>query len=220
MATDRERMLAAIHAVQHFHRVGHQSLIRRPGKAGYASGELETEAANIRMNADTLRKARAFAHPVTGYSTSELKKFCQAIRLNWTNFIRRKSAVGPTHVILLMSVPKAQGVRARVQAKMFRGGWSTSLLQVELRRLFGRRRQGGRKADVGSTVAEVLMRIDVQRETWLRMYSELERRDKEGTSAGLKELPPAYRSAISRITHELRRIGIEVAGNLKRDDRK
>jgi hypothetical protein len=219
MVRDRERMLATVHAIQQFHQVGLESLRRRPGKAGYASGELETEAVNIRMNADTLRKARAFAHPVTGYSTSELKKFCQAIRLNWTNFISRNSAVGPTHVILLMGVPKYRGERARMQAKMLKDGWSTSELQSEIHKAFGRRRQGGRKADLGASVEDVLVRLDQHRETWLRMHAELVQRDERGHPAGVKALPPAIRSTLARITVEMHKISDVIARQLKHSHR-
>ena len=215
MARDHERMLAAVHTIQQFHHVGLESLRRRPGKAAYASGELDTEAVNSRMNADTLRKARAFAHPVSGYSTSELKKFCQEIRLNWINFATRNSAVGPTHVILLMSVAKHQGERARMQAKMLKHGWSTSELQSEILKAFGRRRQGGRRIDLGASVEDVLVRLDQHRETWMRLHAELVRRDESGHPAGEKALPPGIRPALARVTLELHKIGDVIATHLK-----
>lgn len=173
----------------------------------------------VGMNADTVRKARTFANPTTGYSTSELKTFCDAIRLNWSHFTDRNSAVGPTHVILLLSVPKSRGERARMQAKMLKDGWSTSELQSEIHKSFGRRRHGGRKAVLGTSVEDLLVRLDQHRETWMRMHAELVQRDERGHPAGEKALPPAIRSTLARITVEMRKISDVIARQLKHSHR-
>lgn len=185
--------------IREFHRIGRKSLKDRPGRGGYAAGEIAKEAEKYALNPDTLRKARAFAEAREGYTAAEVDELCASIRTYWDNFTANGATIGRTHVIRLLNIPKAKGQRASVQKRMFMEGWSTAALESEILRRFGRRKGGGRKADLGSTLRELLVRLDRHCETWLRFHDQLVKRQKLGERPSLVELPP-IRSAVDVVT--------------------
>jgi hypothetical protein len=147
------------------------------------------EALKYGLNEDTLRKARTFADENNGYTVAEVDELCSSIRTCWDNFSENGAAIGRTHILRLINVPKARGQRASVQAKLFENGWSTAALESEIRRRFGRRKRGGRRAAIGTNLQELFGHLDVQCEAWLRLDGQLSRRQEAGEKPSFKDLP-------------------------------
>jgi hypothetical protein len=184
VSTQARQVAAAVRAVRDLYTVGRQSLAARPGRGPYGERAAEDEARRAGLHPDTLRKARAFADPVTGgYTPGELDELCRAVRVSWETFTARGARFGRTHVLRLLGVPKAGGRRAAVQRAMFACGWSTAELEAAIarrqrrrREAEGRRRAGGRRPGVGDDRRGLLARLGVLCESWRRLADELTRR--------------------------------------------
>jgi hypothetical protein len=153
MANKRDRVAEVLRAIREFHALGCRSRVARPGRGPHGNGATEAEAKREGVNADHLRKARAFADPQTGYTRSELDALCRTVRVNFDTFDERGTRFGVAHVMRLLSVPKEDGERDEVQAELFAGGWSTAELDAEILRRYGRRRNGvgGSASAVGTS---------------------------------------------------------------------
>jgi hypothetical protein len=162
-------------AVRNLYTVGRQSLAARPGRGPYRKRAAEDEAGLAGLHPDTLRKARVFADPVTGYTPAELDELCRAVQASWTNFTDRGARFGRTHVLRLLGV-KAGRRRATVQRAMFACGWSTAELEAAIARR-PRRGAGGRRPRVGKDRRGLLARLDVLCGSWQRLADELARRE-------------------------------------------
>jgi hypothetical protein len=193
-----------IQVVRDFYRIGVESLRERPKRGGYAAGETEREARKHGMNPDTLRKARTFADPSVGYSATEVDELCESIAASWDNFVANGANIGRTHIIRLLGVQKARGKRDSIQNLMFRRGWSTAELEGEIRRRFGRRKRGGRRADIGRNLHELIGHLDSQCEAWLRLDGQLASRQEEGVRPTFKDLSPPVCSLVNQITKGMR----------------
>lgn len=167
----------AVRAIRKFHALGRR-LPKKPAHAGtYGKKVMEAAAGRTGVNPDTLRKARVFADPAAGYSRAELDALCRLIGSvqpgqGETEAGKRKRWVfRPTHVIRLLGVPK--GLRAGLQTRAVRGGWSTARLEAEIARLFGPRSRGGRKPAEAPTVDDWLAQAERLCETWRRWAGRL-----------------------------------------------
>jgi hypothetical protein len=176
------RRLAA--GIRSFHALGTRL---RAGleRAGYGDGYFDAQAkkGTRYRNADTLRKAAAFADPGTGYDPGELDALLDQVRRHHHRFARRGTRFGLTHLVRLLSVPKAG--RAGLQKRCLAGGWGTAELEAAIRARFGRpRRRGGRRPHVPNDRAGVLVRVHALCLALERWHAELAGRPRSGRVAG------------------------------------
>jgi hypothetical protein len=206
MQTERNQVGKALRAIREFYRVGLRSLKQRTGRGGYASGDAEAEGRRTGLNSDTLRKARSFADPDSGYTATEVAELCKDAREHFHNFTDRGATFGRTHVIRLLRAPKAGGHRARLQRSMFERGWSTAELEDAIRQQFGRRRLGGRRRRIGAGGQGGLTQLEGLCESWLRFHQEMSRRHQDNERPSLLDLPPSIRIKLTRATAAVRRV--------------
>ncbi len=162
--TRRQQVAAAVKAVRAFHELGRSLPARASHKDGYGQGTVTVEAEKHGLNPDTVRKARQFADPVSGYTVSEVNALCRSIRDVQEE--QDGAVFGRTHLIRLLSVPKKQ--RAKVQTLAIENGWSTAELEAHIAARFGSRRDGGRKRRVPSDLSGVLVQLEGLCEGWRR----------------------------------------------------
>jgi hypothetical protein len=98
VSTQAQQVTAAIRAVRDLYTVGRQSLAARPGRGPCGRRAAEDEARRAGLLPDTLRKARVFADPVTGYTPAELADLCRAVRASWERFTAKHVAGVVCHV--------------------------------------------------------------------------------------------------------------------------
>jgi hypothetical protein len=192
----------AVRAIRDFHAVGRGLPPKGKFKDSYGEGVVATEAAAKGINEDTIRKARAFADPVAGYSAAELNELCDLIEVVQTGQTEKGMGVfRPTHVIRLLSVsPKSR--RKELQERAIRQGWSTARLEAEIARRYGTRRAGGRKPARARTLDDWLAQTEKLCETWRRWDAALEKTDTSGR-VGQSEVPAdvfqALRAATAKV---------------------
>jgi len=160
------------------------------------------------MSGEYLRKARQFGDPAKGYDRAELRVLCQAIRNNVATFTSRGTTFGTSHVIRLVSVPKSAGKRAQLQSLTLAGGWSIDELDAEIRRRFGRRRQGGRRRREVTDRRGLLVQAELVTRSWLRRFDQVNEQEstKRGKSTLLDRLPEPLRKAIQTAARALAEI--------------
>ena len=210
MPTKREAIAEVVRVVREFHQIGLQSLRDRPRSGEKVAGAVAMEAQKYGLNEDTLRKARTFADPEIGYTAVEVDELCVAIKKHWDSFTTNGATIGRTHIIRLLAVPRVDGQRASVQAAMFKSGWSTSQLEGEIHRRLGRRKRGGRRADLGTNLPDLLGHLDLQCEAWLRLDDQLVRRQEEGAQSSFKDLPQRICSLVAIVTRGMRKLRREI----------
>ena len=119
----------------------------------YQQDVLGVTGERLGVHSETVRQARQFADPESGYTQAEVEELCRAIR-----DIQSESEAGgvfsKTHVVRILTIPKA--TRAKFQMEAIRGGWSTNRLESEISSRFGSRRQGGRKREIPREAAGLL----------------------------------------------------------------
>lgn len=162
--TRRQQVAAAVKAIRAFHELGRSLPAKASHKEGYGQGTVTVEAEKHGLNPDTVRKARQFADPVSGYTVSELNALCRSIREVQQE--QDGAVFGRTHLIRLLSVPKKQ--RAKVQSLAIESGWSTAELEAHIAARFGSRRDGGRKRRVPSDLQGALVQLEGLCEGWRR----------------------------------------------------
>lgn len=162
--TRRAQVASAVKAIRAFHELGRTLPAKAPHKDGYGHGTVATEAEKHDLNPDTIRKARQFADPVSGYTVAEVNALCRSIRDVQTD--QGGPIFGRTHLIRLLSVPKKE--REKVQQSAIAHGWSTAELEAHIATRFGSRRDGGRKRRVPADVLGVLVQLEGLCEGWRR----------------------------------------------------
>lgn len=162
--TRRQQVAATVKAIRAFHELGRSLPAKQSHKDGYGQGTVTVEAEKHHLNPDTVRKARQFADPVSGYTAAEVNALCRSIREVQEE--QDGAIFGRTHLIRLLSVPKKQ--RAKVQAAAIENGWSTAELEAHIASRFGSRRDGGRKRRVPSDLPGVLVQLEGLCEGWRR----------------------------------------------------
>lgn len=78
--SNHEKVETAIKKIEEFHALGLSLPKKLSHKEVYRRQIIEHEGEQLRVNQDTLRKARGFADPVEGYTTEELNDLCDLIR--------------------------------------------------------------------------------------------------------------------------------------------
>jgi hypothetical protein len=153
-----------------------------------------------RRNRDTWYKLRAFAHPVSGYSTEGLEELCTQCRENNVPW-------GVKHVIVIVRLPKDGGLRARVQREAMKKQWGANELDRAVRKRIYRRRKGGRRRPIGKDEREVLLNVETLIESWNRWYYDLARKPAPGERrTWLKKLSRKTRTAIEQSNIELMKL--------------
>ncbi|HUQ68695.1 MAG TPA: hypothetical protein VM165_04180 [Planctomycetaceae bacterium] len=131
---------------------------RLPGPDESSALWYETEGFT---NDDSARKVRQFVDPKRGYTEKELGRLIRLCE-------KHERALGSSFVIRLLSVPKENHIRRRLESQLIREGWSMLRLNQELLSLFGRRRRGGEKRQVPADVSGMLSQLDQMALNWLR----------------------------------------------------
>ena len=204
-----------IDEIKRFHRLGAKSRHARPEAGKYGTAAIKAESERHALNPDTMRKARAFADPDTGYDRDDLALLLAAVRASAARFRERGRAFGRSHLIRLLSVPKARGRRRKLQAKLFANAWSVAELDTAIKARFGTRRQGGRRRRIEGDLPGLLAQIDGLCEGWMRMMAELERRMEEDGALSTLDLPERVRGCVGRVTKPLAATRDSIAEHLK-----
>jgi len=120
------------------------------------------------------------------------------VKNHFDKFSARGAVFGVSHTIRLLSLPKVDGEKGRkqVQKRLFAAGWSVAELDAEIRRLYGRRRQGGRQKRVGGG-GELLGQLEEFCETWRRWYARINPGEGEADQP-INKLPAGVRDAVTR----------------------
>ena len=214
MPTLQARIDAVVREVRKFHTIGVRSLRNRPGRGALGEGSINKEAASRGVGIDYLRKARVFANLESGYSPNELEALCQAIHSGFKKFVVRGTAFGVSHVIRLLSIPKTNRVRARLQTRTFAKGWSVGELDDEIRTTFGRRRKGGRPRHVGDG-GDLLVQLEAFCESWRRWHVRLQGKNEANRQrTPLDDLPAEIREVVLRTAHAITKLHAVVKSSL------
>ena len=214
MSAIREQINQVVRELRAFHDLGKQSLTARPGRAPHGSGTTDTEAEDRRINANFLRKARGFADPKTGYNRQELDALCRAVRDHFETFLDRGAAFGVSFILRLVTIPKANGERDRIQRRLFSSGWSTAEFDAEIRRRYGRRRQGGRQKRVG-VGNELLGQLEAFCASWSRWYMRIDPKDGDAGEQPINKLPVGVRDVVTRTANAIARLQKAIEEALK-----
>ena len=166
MSPNRNRVTAAIKTIREFHALGRSLPKKTSHKDGYGAGMVDAEARKRGVNPDTVRKARQFADPVTGYSREELVKLCLVLREVQTTQDRSKASFTRSHIVRLLSVQKRE--RAELQNEAILNGWSTAELDSQIATRYGIRRDGGRRRRIPADETGRLANLEQMCESWRR----------------------------------------------------
>jgi hypothetical protein len=202
MAVSRSAQVQqAVKDICEFHALGCRLPKKDEFKATYAKHVVEDLARKEQKNEDTIRKARALADPVAGYSPAELGELCRLIekvQSGLTEDDKDKYVFRPSHLIRLLSVrPKRR--RRALQERAIRGGWSKSRLEAEIAQRFGTRRTGGRKPAPAETLETWLAQTEGLCETWRRWNAVLDAPDAKDR-ATRQDLPSGVSRAFRATT--------------------
>jgi hypothetical protein len=212
--TRRQQVAAAVKAVRAFHELGRSLPVIASHKNGYGQGTVTAEAEKYGLNPDTVRKARRFADPVSGYTVAEVNTLCRSIREVQEE--QDGAVFGRTHLIRLLSVPKKQ--RAKVQTLAIENGWSTAELEAHIAARFGSRRDGGRKRRVPSDLPGVLVQLEGLCEGWRRWAEAVVGDDSDRKQRGVPkrvELPADLLESVLTATRAIADLHDEVNGELQ-----
>ena len=200
-ATGR-RVEAGIRRLRAFHDAGRHSLKEHPDRLPFGRAKRLAKSAGI-TSADTLAKARRFADPQLGYDTDQLKRLRERCR-------KAGFALGISHVILLLSVPRRQ--RDSLERQAIQGRWSFRELRRAIRQrvpvrpshsMVGRRPKRPRNS---SETYAMLAGYALQ---WRRFMEMLELPPADARKAQatiLDELTPSCRSAIEDASEAIQRL--------------
>jgi hypothetical protein len=212
--TRRQQVAAAVKAIRAFHELGRSLPVKASHKDGYGQGTVTVEAEKHGLNPDTVRKARQFADPVSGYTVAEVNALCRSIR----DVQEEQDGLvfGRTHLIRLLSVPKKQ--RGKVQASAIENGWSTAELEAHIASRFGSRRDGGRKRRVPSDLPGVLVQLECLCEGWRRWAEAVvgdESDDQQRQVRKRLELPAGLLESVRAATRAIADLHDDVNGELQ-----
>lgn len=196
-----------IHQVRAFHALGRKSLERCPERGEYAKGQIDAEAKARKVNADTLRKARAFASLYREPELDELFGLC------------RKHGFAPSKSLILRLVTLPYGKQRRaLQREAVAGHWTMSRFDQELGARYGARRSGGRIKAIPTDKTGLLAQIEMMCEEWKRWYAALKREPKVGAKkARERDLPPRIKQKVQDVLKQLDDLQWSVGNALNRE---
>lgn len=188
----------AIEKLQRFHELGSAAPRHREN---FGEGKLVRQAEELRINADTLRKGRAFADPEKGYSRAELKQLIRQLQSH--DYVNPNWKFGISHMIRLISVPKDGGHRLSLQQELITKEWSCAQLDDVIRQRYKLRDVGGRRRRVPEDSAGLLTQVAKECDRWNRWFLSLKRDD---NTPPLSRLPRSVKSQIRQITELISRL--------------
>jgi hypothetical protein len=212
--TRRQQVAAAVKAIREIHELGRSLPAKQSHRDGYGQGTVTVEAEKHGLNPDTVRKARQFADPVSGYTGAEVNALCRSIREVQEE--QEGAVFGHTHLIRLLSVPKKQ--RGKVQTAAIENGWSTAELEAHIATRFGSRRDGGRKRRVPSDLPGVLVQLEGLCEGWRRWAEAVIPDDGDAPQRQVRkrvELPAGLLTSVLAATKAIADLHDEVNGELQ-----
>jgi hypothetical protein len=196
MASTASEVKKSISDLRLFHRCGSFILRRAEGSTERPSAAVQQEL--DRRNPDTLYKFRNFADPTKGYTPKELHELC-------TQCQEHSRVWGVKHIIVILRVAKEGRQRNRMQLQALKKGWGANRLEAEIRRQYGRRRQGGRKRPIMKSEVDVLFQFERLCDSWLRLFRDLDCEfDREEERIGSVKLSPNSRTAIKQASLAVR----------------
>lgn len=184
-------VLLAIQEIEDFHKLGTPLTNER----AYGERRIANLADDLGINEDTLRKARAFADKLDGYSRQDLRELIKYLKTH--QYRNPKWKFGRTHIIRLISVPKVQGQRDRLQGQVIDNEWTCSQLDNEIRRLYPARKSGGRHRRVPTDPDGLLTQVEHECDRWKRWCNSLRRESKGKIPAD--ELPAEVQTKLGQI---------------------
>ena len=172
--------------------LGKKILKACPTEGTYGKKLIEEQAAKYKLNPDLARKARQMADAVNGYTKEELDTL-------FALCLEHGYVLGVSVVHKFVSVPKAEGQRIEFQEEAIQGHWTRARIAAELRRRFGTRRQGGRKAKIPEDRQGFLLAVEDWAHHAALMAKQLAESVKRSTTVpnAAKQLKPIY-SALKR----------------------
>jgi hypothetical protein len=196
-----------IRKVRAFHQLGQQSLTRYPERSEYAKGQIDAQAKAKKINADTLRKARAFASQYGKPDLDELFSLC------------RKHCFAPnTSLILRLVTLPIKKERRALQREAIVGHWTITRLNRELAARYGARRLGGRLRAIPPDKVGLLAQLETMCEEWKRWYAALQRNPKPGAKkASERDLPPQLRKKVQAVLKQIEDLQLSVGHELMRE---
>jgi hypothetical protein len=206
-----DNVRSALAKLQAFYALGRRSLKERPaGRAAHGTRENEQEARRRGVTPYMLRKARVFADSVRGYAPGELRELRALCRQHQTAF-------GPSHVIALVSIPKAKGQRSAIQQKAIEQGWSRHRLDAEIATRFGTRGEGGRRPIITRRPEDLYAWLDSWCESWRRWHEVLTGDRDPGAKPQLTpdDLPKRLRQLIDDVNRAVWQLHQAVAAELR-----
>ena len=188
-----------------FYEAGHRSLKDYPERMAYGVLKKFTDNGQIGQ-AEQQRKARAFAHPKSGYTKAEMQSLISRCE-------REGFAIGLSHIIRLLSIPKGAD-RTALQNAAIDGHWSPRRLDAEIRRSQGKKQKPGvgRRTRPPADTNEALYRLSRQCEQWRRLSSVLLPVEKTAS----KLLPQALSGSLHAVSHQIAEFSSQVDRRLKR----
>lgn len=197
----KPHVLQAIQEIEDFYEVGNDPLLT--GRA-YGQRRIAKLADDLKMNEDTLRKARAFADKLHGYSRHDLRRLIDYLKSHQYRDVKWK--FGRTHIIRLISVPKSQDRRDSLQRKVIDNEWTCSQLDDEIRRLYPARKSGGRRRRVPTDASGLLVQVEHECDRWKRWCASLRTESKGKVPADA--LPVEVHSKLGQIEKLVKKLQI------------
>lgn len=173
-----------------------------PRETEYGGGEVASAAKKLGINADTLRKCRAFADPDRGYTPQELDELFGQLEAH--NYGDGTWAFSTTHMIRLISIPKAGSARRQLQDLVVEEELSCAQLDDEIRKRYPPRRKGGRRRHVPEERSALLRQVALECDRWERWLRSLSR-VKAGKSS-MELLPKETQMQLKRTTKLIQKL--------------
>jgi hypothetical protein len=185
-----------------FYNRGLASVKQHP-RNGNVYGMIAASAAEAGDSGELLRKARIFADKDDGYSRSEFERLLKSCD-------RGGHALGLSHIVRLLSLPKARGKRRAMQDAAIENRWSRRRLDAEIASLYGNRAKNavGKKAAKPDTVEVALYRIARQCEQWRRLCLAL-------AEAGELRIPEPIKGKLASVTRAFKALQEELPERMK-----
>ncbi len=198
-------MLAAIQAIRDFYQIGASSLKTQTKRMAY--GRMNAEAANVGLSEEMLRKARKFASPRDGgFTKAQMEQLCKQC-------VKHGFAIGVSHVIVLLSVPKDR--RLSIQRDAIAGQWSRARLEVEKKKRFGKRSNTAKTPTPPATLEDAYVRLADLCGQWKRYYEsmlfQIVPGAKSTLSSTLDDFPARFREKLELVSVKIEELEREAS---------
>lgn len=214
----RQKVKDSVARIREFHRIGRTVPETDEDGIVYGKKIIDAEAKRIGLISDTVRKARQFANPVTGYSVKELNDLCHMIIWEQSSQGDKLSIFSCSHVKKMLTVAKKQ--RRALQREAIKNGWSYAKLKAEIALRFGTRRAGGRRRQVPKDLPGLLAQMEGICEQWRRWHRAAFVNVSEGQQIILRQLPELISERIKVADSAIKRLHEALNAELSRKNPK